>query len=154
MPEGADEAVWQRAEAFADEILQTMLASEDPADAIRAAEGQHPPDLTTLFEDLPGYANDGGLQTPYASALFSTPAGSMHPRTVRTTFGVHVLFVQEVTPGIDVSLDDATPEIRGALVIEGRAALLDDLVRRIGDERRVEVSDPGFQRAITLEIDP
>lgn len=154
VPARADESVWRTAERHAAQVLRAALNASDPAAVLTQAAERAPPDpLTMHLEQLPAIADVGTLEAPYAEALFATPSGSVHPTTVRTSYGVHVVLVQTIEPPVHVSLDDVEAEIRDTLVLEGRAERLSEILERAAATRAVEVSDPAFARAAALEID-
>jgi parvulin-like peptidyl-prolyl isomerase len=153
VPEAADEPTYRRAEEIARAILAE--ASEGDAEAVieAAARRDVPEPLRLRREELLAFPREGALEAPYAEALFVTNPQTLHPETVRTSYGVHVIFVRDVHPAVDVSLEEATPAIRRELVIEGRQTLLEERLRRARSERAVEVNEPAAVRVEGLEID-
>jgi len=153
VPEEAGEEVWARAEAFASDVLVDALAADDPLAFLDEAKERTAPEGSTLrVENLDPYPRGGVLEEAYAQALFATAPGEVHPVTVRTSFGLHVILVQSIVQPTDVSYEEALPEMREALVLEGRAALLSQLLEEAARERSIEVSDPAFARAVSLEV--
>lgn len=153
VPEGADPGVWALAEAQSRGVLREAIAAAPEVAEIFGAVTAPTP-LTVVTEVLEPVAHDGTLQLPYSDALFSTEPGRVHPETVRTTYGVHVILVESVVPAADVSLADASARIRQELVIEARGAAASELVQRLAGARPIEVNDAAFARAAVLEFEP
>jgi parvulin-like peptidyl-prolyl isomerase len=101
---------------------------------------------------LPPFPRRGALEEPYAEALFATPVGELHPSVVRTSYGFHVILVTEEVPEEVTTFEEAAPEIREALVLEGRAELLSRILREAADERGVEMEESAIARIAALEL--
>jgi parvulin-like peptidyl-prolyl isomerase len=105
------------------------------------------------FERLPLLPREGALEEPYAEALFATPIGELHPAVVRTRYGFHVILVTEEVPEEVTPFEEAAPEIREALVLEGRAELLSRILREAANERGVEMEESAIAQIAALELD-
>ncbi|MBW2462029.1 MAG: peptidyl-prolyl cis-trans isomerase, partial [Deltaproteobacteria bacterium] len=140
VPDDGDAATWALAEARAQELLREALAVAPDVDSVFQA-ATAPAPLRIRTESLDPVARDGSFQAEYEEALFATDPGEVYPGVVRTSFGMHVVLVEEVVPALHVSLQEATPGIRADLVVENRAARTAELLRRLGEARSIEVID-------------
>ena len=151
VPDGGDAATWALAEAIAQDILREAVAAVPDVESVFET-ATAPAPLRIRTESLDPVARDGSFQAEYEEALFATEPGEVYPGVVRTSFGMHVVFVEEIVPAMHVSLEEATPGIREDLVVENRAERTADLLRRLGEARPVEVLDAVFARASVMEL--
>ncbi len=150
VPEDASPEVVREKQREAARVLRE--AEHGDAATVLATEAEAGPGRR--LEELPPFPRQGALEEPYARALFETPPGELYPAAVRTRYGFHVILVTEEIPGETTTFEEAMPEIRDALVVEGRAALLSRLLRELGAERPVQLEEPALQRIDRLELDP
>lgn len=109
-------------QAQAEGALSTIAAMD-------AAAGTHGA-FEVAVEHLPSFARSD-VETPFADALFSMSAPGLYPSVVQTSYGFHILYMEEIVPPWEVPRDEWEPALRRQLSVEERAealiALTDDL---------------------------
>ncbi|MCC5856967.1 MAG: SurA N-terminal domain-containing protein [Ectothiorhodospiraceae bacterium] len=105
----------------------------------RIQAGESFSDLAREYSDDPGSARQGGdlgeverglMVEPFEEALFSLEPGALS-EPVETRFGVHLIRLDRVRGGSDVTLDDVRDELRQELASEQAGRLLFELRTRM-----------------------
>jgi hypothetical protein len=133
-------------------LLTQLRTTADPAGWLdeRIAAGDVP-DVT--IQDVPGLAPGDDAEAAYIEALFALPRPGLVPEPVRTGYGWHAILLTEVIPPRDVSLEDATPELRRSLLDSRRRARVAALVEEIAGRTPVEPNQDAVRAALTREPD-
>ena len=109
--EGTDEAVREEKKAFAEKLLEEVKAGKDFAELAR----ENSDDAASAVKggNL-GYFTRGSMVKPFEQAAFNMKPGDIS-EVVETTFGYHIIKVEEYTePGVR-SLEESMDEVKTGL---------------------------------------
>lgn len=114
--EGASEEATLEVRAKAEALLKRLQDGED-FEAVAAGESQDP-STAVRGGDL-GFFGRGQMVGPFDEAAFALEPGTLSD-LVRTTFGFHILRVEEHNDAIDRSFDEVASEIAEELLRKAR----------------------------------
>jgi len=77
-----------------------------------------------------GFFTAGRMVPEFEEAAFNTPAGTIHPKLVKTRFGYHIIKVDEIKGGGDVKFADVKDEVKTTMERDLRKDLTDDLRKK------------------------
>lgn len=102
---------------LAQSILDEVLEAEEPRSVYeRYAEGGAPDAPSSVkAEELPAITMKAGMAKPYKEALFAAKSTGVLPHLVKTSYGWHVIFLEEIVPAEHKTLQDVEGEIRERL---------------------------------------
>jgi parvulin-like peptidyl-prolyl isomerase len=138
IPRDASEARVDAAMRLARQIRDELTTEADPASALDRHTG-HEGAFDLLVEHLDPMAREQ-LVAPFADALFGAAAPGLLPEPVRTSYGVHVVVLEEVIPPWEVPREEWEPALRRQLAAEARAAATEALVSQLAEQTPVSVS--------------
>lgn len=133
----AEEAQVDAALRIARELRDEVARADDPSRALDAYAGRRGA-FELRVEHLPAMSHDE-LEEPFADALFAAPALGVLSAPVRTSFGVHVVVLEEILPASSVPESEWEPAIRRQLTAERRVAALDEWAARLADRTPVQI---------------
>ena len=109
--EGADEAVRDEKKAFAEKLLEEVKAGKDFAELARVNSDDT---ASAVKGGNLGYFTRGSMVKPFEQAAFNMKPGDIS-EVVETTFGYHIIKVEEYTePGVR-SLEESMDEVKTGL---------------------------------------
>ncbi len=135
VPSNANKKEWEAAKKKALEIRQKLLKGEDFAT------------LAKRYSDDPGSKNRGGelgyfqkgqMVPEFEKAAFSLKKGEIS-KPVKTTFGYHIIQVQDRTKAKEKSFDQVKQEIRQRLLRQKQIKLKDEIIANLKKKYAVEV---------------
>jgi peptidyl-prolyl cis-trans isomerase C len=128
----ADQEAVTETRMRAEEARQRALAGEDFAELARElSEGP----TASKGGDL-GFFTRDQTAPQFANAAFSTEPGKIAP-IVRTSFGYHVIKVEEKRPARHLSLDEVSDRVRGLLVQRKTGQTVGELVNELGEKATI-----------------
>ncbi len=114
LEEGADETTKEKKRALAEKLLAEAKAGKDFSELARINSDDK---ASAVNGGSLGYFTRGSMVAPFEKAAFSMKPGDIS-ELVETTFGYHIIKLEEYTePGIR-SLEDAMDEVKEGLRIE------------------------------------
>lgn len=134
VPEGADAKAWKDAEKKAEMIRQKLLKGEDFAKL--AKEYSEDPGSKNRGGDL-GYFSKGRMIPEFEKAAFSLKKGEIS-RPVKTSFGYHIIKVEDRKAAGQLKLDEVKDEIRKRLIQEKERKLQEEVLSRLKKRYKVE----------------
>ena len=134
VPEGADAKAWKDAEKKAEMIRQKLLKGEDFAKL--AKEYSEDPGSKNRGGDL-GYFSKGRMIPEFEKAAFSLKKGEIS-RPVKTSFGYHIIKVEDKKAAGQLKLDEVKDEIRKRLIQEKERKLQEEVLSRLKKRYKVE----------------
>jgi peptidyl-prolyl cis-trans isomerase D len=112
--EGTDEQTRETKRAFAEELLEQAKSGQDFAELARVNSDDKD---SAINGGSLGYFTRGSMVKPFEEAVFSMNPGDIS-EIVETTFGYHIIKVEEYTePGVR-SMEDAIDEVKEGLRVE------------------------------------
>ncbi len=112
--EGADEETREKKRVFAEELLEDVKTGTDFAELARVNSDDQ---ASAVKGGNLGYFTRGSMVKPFEDAAFSMNPGDIS-NVVETTFGYHIIKVEEYTePGFR-SMEDAIDEVKEGLRVE------------------------------------
>lgn len=138
LPPDAPQARVDAAMRLARSLRDELATEADPAAALDRHAGREGA-FDLVVEHLDPMAREQ-LEAPFADALFAAGAPGLVPEPVRTSYGVHVLVLEEVIPPWEVPREEWEPALRRQLAAEARAAATEELVGQLADQTPVTVS--------------
>ncbi len=109
--EGADETVRAEKKAFAEKLLEEVKAGKDFAELARVNSDDA---ASAVKGGNLGYFTRGSMVKPFEQAAFNMKPGDIS-EVVETTFGYHIIKVEEYTePGVR-SLEESMDEVKAGL---------------------------------------
>ena len=109
--EGTDEAVREEKKAFAEKLLEEVKAGKDFAELARVNSDDA---ASAVKGGNLGYFTRGSMVKPFEQAAFNMKPGDIS-EVVETTFGYHIIKVEEYTePGVR-SLEESMDEVKTGL---------------------------------------
>ena len=109
--EGTDEAVREEKKAFAEKLLEEVKAGKDFAELARVNSDDT---ASAVKGGNLGYFTRGSMVKPFEQAAFNMKPGDIS-EVVETTFGYHIIKVEEYTePGVR-SLEESMDEVKTGL---------------------------------------
>jgi parvulin-like peptidyl-prolyl isomerase len=108
--------------------------------------------FTVEVEHLAPLGRDG-LVTPFADALFGASAPGLLDTIVRTSFGLHVVVLEEIVPPWEVPREEWEPVLRRQLAIEARARATEELARRLSASTTVAIDPRVAELATTVGLE-
>ena len=140
----ADQARVDAAFRLARSLRDEVSTEADPSAALDAHVGREGAfDLTV--EHLDAMRRDA-LDASFANALFSAEAPGLLPEVVRSSYGVHVVVLDEIVPPWEVPRDEWLPALRRQISAEERAAATSELADRLAELQPPLVN----QRALSI----
>ncbi|MFV2073329.1 MAG: peptidylprolyl isomerase [Thermoanaerobaculales bacterium] len=131
--EGADAATVATAQAKAEQARKRALAGEDFATlAGQLSEGPSAPKGGDL-----GFFERDKMLKPISDAAFALKPGEVS-EVVRTSFGFHVIKVEELRPAATQSLEEAEPRVRKMLVQQKTGQTIADLLKTLTEAATIE----------------
>jgi peptidyl-prolyl cis-trans isomerase C len=145
--EDADSDTEQRARARAEAALERVRAGEDFATLARElSEGP----TASNGGDL-GYFTRSMVVEPLAEAAFALEPGEVS-EVVRTSFGFHVIKLEDLRSGSKVSFDQAEGQVRAMLINQKTADAVGELIKTLYESATIELVDPtGTATSTTTE---
>lgn len=137
------------ARTFAEQLTAALMSPG--VDPLRLLQGVNKRPLAyqnARVENVPAMPREK-LVKPFADALFAATSAGPLPAAVRTMYGWHAVVLTEVLPPINMSLEQATPELTAELLLEARTAALTGQLAELRNAQQVEFSPEYRQR---LEI--
>lgn len=130
--ENADADTIINARNNADNARERALAGEDFAELARElSDGPSAPEGGDL-----GFFTYQQMVAPFAEAAFSLDVGEIS-EVVRTTFGFHVIKVEEKKPEVTLTLEESNDRIRQLLTQQQVAEEMQALIRSLGDKAEI-----------------
>ncbi len=127
------------ARKFAEEAIRALSLVDDPNGVAEEFAQRSSPLFTVRMEHLPEIANDGSFVETFSRGLFSTSKVGVVPEPIRSEYGVHAIYVTSIKPARDVTLEEATPDLRAELDLEKQKQKLADVLASLRTEVRVEI---------------
>jgi peptidyl-prolyl cis-trans isomerase C len=125
----ADAETDAAARAKADAARERAVAGEDFAElAKELSEGPSGPSGGDL-----GFFEKGRMVQPFDEAAFALEVGEISP-VVQTSFGYHVITVEEKRPAGTLSLEEAKPRARAMLVTQKTNLTTAELIQTLGQK--------------------
>lgn len=131
--EPSDELV-RRAERYVQSILDALASAESPVEELEKRAEAKFEGREVLFETLAEYPRSGRLARPFEDALFDAPGVGWVPAPVRTSYGVHAIFVTRIVPGTVTPRDEARSVLAKELLERARFERLRSLVASLERE--------------------
>lgn len=133
----ADPARVDAATRLARQIRDELASDVNPAAAADQRVGREGAfDVTVEHLDAMPQAQ---LEAPFADALFAAPALGVLPDVVRTSYGVHVIVLEEIVAPWEVPPEEWEPMIRRQIAAERRAAAVEELAQRLASGTSVAI---------------
>jgi len=92
------------------------------------------------------------LVTPFADALFGASQPGLLEEPIRTSFGVHVVVLEEIIPPWEVPRDEWEPVIRRQLAAERRAEALEQLAARLAESSSIAIEPEALRLAESVPL--
>jgi len=124
-------------------IRDGVRASESPSAALDAFSGSQGGLEVSVEHMEPMRRAD--LVSPFAETLFGAPQPGLIEEPIRTSFGIHVIVLEEIIPPWEVPREEWEPVIRRQLAAERRAEALEQLATRLSEQTNIVV-DPAAAR--------
>lgn len=151
LPEDASEERVAAAMRLATRIRDALRAESAPASALDRFAGEQGA-FSVEVEHLHAMRRDE-LATPFADALFGAASPGLIDEVVRTSFGVHVVVLEEIVPPWEVPREEWEPAVRRQLALEARAHAVQDLARRLASTREVVIDPAAVELATTVPLE-
>ncbi len=135
VPSNADKKKWEEAKKKAIEIRNKLIKGEDFASL--AQKYSDDPGSKSRGGEL-GYFQKGQMVPEFEKAAFSLKKGEIS-QPVKTTFGYHIIQVQDKTKAKEKSFDQVKQEIRQRLLRQKQIKLKDEIVAKLKKKYPVEV---------------
>jgi peptidyl-prolyl cis-trans isomerase D len=124
-PETRDvEQVVLQDQAKADAVVAAVKGGKSFADAVKEATGGAPVDLGTVTQDK--------LPPAIAEQSFALPADGVS-EPLKSAFGLHVVHVKSITPGITKTFDEVKEQLRHELALAQGGDAMASMVNQIDD---------------------
>ena len=136
VPAGADEKAWKDAESKAIDIKKKLEKGGDFAELVK--EYSDDPGSKSRGGDL-GFFTKGRMVPEFEAAAFSLKSGELSD-PVKTTYGYHIIQVQEKKESSTKGLSEVQAQIRQKLNMEGQQKIQDDLIKRLKTKYKVKVN--------------
>lgn len=136
------------ARALALTIRAELAAGTTSLETLRAQGARD--GFTLTVEELPPYARTGDLEPTFLDALFAMPAPDIAPEPVRTSYGWHVIVLEEIVPALTHTVESAAPELRATEAQRRRFERLQELLVELESRFGVERDERAIQRAMEL----
>jgi parvulin-like peptidyl-prolyl isomerase len=146
-PPEADRAARARIEG----LLTEVRAVPDPTAWIDERLAAGVPGL--VIEEVPGLTRHDQADAAYLEALYALPAPGLVPGPVRTGFGWHAILLTEVIPARNVTLEEATPELRRSVLDSRRRARVAELIEETAGRTAVEPNQDAVRAALARDPD-
>lgn len=149
---GADASEAQIDAAFrlARRIRDAARGSETPSAALDAFSGPQGGFEVTVEHMDPLARAD--LEAPFADALFGAAQLGLVEEPVRTSYGVHVMVLEEIVPPWEVPREEWEPVIRRQLAAERRAEALERLAAELAERATIEVDPAALHVAESVPL--
>jgi hypothetical protein len=128
--EDAEPARRDAARRIAQGILDEVAHAANPLTEMDAAVGVHGA-FDVAIEHLPTFARTE-IEPAFADALFAPTEPSLYPQVVETSYGFHILYMEEIVPPWEVPREEWEPALRRQLSVEARAEALIDMTDALG----------------------
>lgn len=145
-PANATAAADATARRLAEEAVQAFSASSDWEATSQLFAGKTAPEVNVVVQRLPEVER-GAFVEAFDRALFGAPAVGAVPQPVKTEYGWHAIYVTKIVPAKDVSLAEATPELRAEIEVAKRQKRFAAMVADLRTEIAV-AQEPGSDRIL------
>jgi len=137
VPAGADKKKWEEARKKALEIRGKLLKGESFSKL--AQKYSDDPGSKARGGDL-GYFSKGRMVPEFEKAAFSLKKGEIS-QPVKTTFGYHIIKVEDKKPAKQRSFKEVKQQIRQKLLRQKQIKLRDELISKLKKKYPVKVND-------------
>ena len=136
----------------ADSILKTLRLADDPRTVFeRFARGEDTSTaLEIIAEELPPITRKAGFEPAFKDALFSARNPGLLPEPIETSYGWHLVYLEEIIPGETRTLDDVEDEIRERLSQKKRFEKLVQTVQGLEAADLVHYDNEGVERLMSM----
>jgi hypothetical protein len=145
LPADAPEARVDAAFRLARRMRDELRAQPSPSAALDAYAGRQGA-FDVVVERLDPMPRDE-LEQTFADALFEAPGSGLVEEPVRSSYGVHVIVLEEIVPPWEVPREEWEPVLRRQLAAEARVAATEALVERLASRTPVTIAPAGVQLA-------
>jgi hypothetical protein len=135
--ESSPEEVTAASELAASVLAQAIAAPDPSAVFYTRADGVP----RTRVEDLGTFARDANFVEPFRAPVFAAPSAGVIPETIRTEFGVHVVWLVRILPADDVPYELAAPILRRELLVRRRADALASLEASLAEGTEIAIDE-------------
>jgi hypothetical protein len=138
--------------AEAESILKSLRRAKEPRAVFdRFARGENTPtDVEVVAEELPPITRKARVEQAFKDALFAANATGPLREPVETSYGWHVVYLEEIIPGKTRTLEDVEDEIRQRLSQKQRFEKLVKTVHGLEAEKLVRYDDEGVERLMSM----
>jgi parvulin-like peptidyl-prolyl isomerase len=139
-------------EALAQSILKEARDAEDPRSLFeRYAKGdEERTPLPVKAEELPAITRKASIEQPYKQALFAAKSTGLLKRPVKTSYGWHVIFLEEIIPAGAETVQDFEDQIRKRLAQKKRLERVVSIVDRLEAQGLVTYNDKAVKRLVSM----
>ena len=135
----------------AGELLAELREADDPRSVFeRYASEQPPREIEVVAEELPPISRNARFEQAFKDALFAADATGLLRAPVQTSYGWHLVFLEEIIPGETRTLDDVEVEIRERLSQKKRFEKLVGTVRTLEAQGLVQYDDAVVERLMSM----
>jgi hypothetical protein len=92
---------------------------------------------------------DSKLEAPFLAAVLARSEPGPVPTLVTTSYGLHVIVVEEVLPPLKLRFEEHEREIREQLSNERRAKVLDALIAELREKDSVKLDEASVRKALS-----
>jgi peptidyl-prolyl cis-trans isomerase C len=138
--------------ALAQSILEEVRAAEDPR-AVFERHAQEPEEkypIPVKAEELPAITAKAKMERPYLDALFAAESTGPLKRLVKTSYGWHALFVEEIIPAERKTILEVEGEIRERLSQKKRFERIVSIVEKLRAQGLVEYDEEGVEQLMSM----
>ena len=129
-----------------------MRDADDPRKVYERYAQEH--DAKTPFpvkaEELPAITMKASIERPYKDALFAANSVGPLKSPVKTSYGWHVIFLEEIIPAEHETVSEAEEGIRERLSQKKRLERVVSIIDKLQAQGVVEYNEPGVKQLLSM----
>lgn len=129
----------RKAFRFVEDAINRLNSSSDAGEVLKHYQEIEGQPFRVRAEHLPPLETNSPIVEEFRKAAFRLKAPGVYPRPVRTPYGWHAIYLQEIQEATHVTLEEAAPRLREEIALANRKRSLEALLAQLRKRYAVEI---------------